>query len=83
VLPEAQDESVRNVLIERQRFLDLLKQNLARAQNKMKVAADAKRSARSFQVGEMVLLKLQPYAQSTVVNKPCPKLAMKYFGPTR
>jgi hypothetical protein len=27
------------------------------------------------------LLKLQPFAQSSVVNKPCPKLAMKYFGP--
>jgi hypothetical protein len=32
-------------------------------------------------VGELVLLKLQPFAQSSVVNRPCPKLAMKYFGP--
>jgi hypothetical protein len=46
----------------------------------MKLVADAQRSVRIFQVGEMVLLKLQPYAQSTVVNRPCPKLAMKYFG---
>ena len=34
-----------------------------------------------FQVGEQVLLKLQPYAQSSLVNRPCPKLAFKYFGP--
>jgi hypothetical protein len=47
----------------------------------MKLAANAKRSARTFQVGELVLLKLQPYALSTVVNRPCQKLAMKYFGP--
>jgi hypothetical protein len=32
-------------------------------------------------VGEQVLLKLQPYAQSSVVNRPFPKLAFKYFGP--
>jgi hypothetical protein len=28
-----------------------------------------------------VLLKIQPYAQSSLVNMPCPKLAFKYFGP--
>jgi hypothetical protein len=47
----------------------------------MKFYADTKRSEREFQVGEKVLLKLQPYAQKTVVNRPYPKLAYKYFGP--
>jgi hypothetical protein len=32
-------------------------------------------------VGEHVLLKLQPYAQSSMVNRHFPKLAFKYFGP--
>jgi hypothetical protein len=36
---------------------------------------------RKFQVGEEVLLKLQPYAQTSVVNHPYAKLAFKYFGP--
>jgi hypothetical protein len=32
-------------------------------------------------VGELVLLKLQPFAQSSVVNRSFPKLAYKFFGP--
>ena len=47
----------------------------------MKLDADKNRSQREFRVGESVFLKLQPYAQSSVVNRACPKLAMKYFGP--
>jgi hypothetical protein len=31
-------------------------------------------------VGEQVLLRLQPYAQSSVVNRPFPKLSFKFFG---
>jgi hypothetical protein len=31
-------------------------------------------------VGDVVLLKLQPYAQSSMVNRPCPKIAYKFYG---
>ena len=31
-------------------------------------------------MGKQVLLKLQPYTQSTVANRPFPKLSYKYFG---
>jgi hypothetical protein len=34
-----------------------------------------------FQVGDQVLLKLQPYAQSSLVNRPFPKLSYKFFDP--
>jgi hypothetical protein len=53
---------VTDTLCECQHFTTLLKDNLARAQNKMKAYADTKRSDRQFQIGEQVLLKLQPYA---------------------
>jgi hypothetical protein len=66
---------------ERQLALEQRKDNLARAQVRMKHYADANRSDRRFQVGSMVLLKLQPYAQSSVVNRPCHKLAYKFSGP--
>jgi hypothetical protein len=66
---------------ERKLFADMLKEQLTRAQNRMKLVADNKRSDCQFQVGEQVLLKLQPYVQSSMVRRPCPKLALKYFGP--
>lgn len=45
--------------------------------------ADKKRQDCSFAISDQVLLKLQPYTQSSVANRPYPKLAKKYFGPYR
>lgn len=83
VLEQASQPELIEVLKEREAHLILLKQRLAAAQNRMKTQADKKRSDREFQVGDQVLLKLQPYAQVSVVNRPYPKLAFKFFGPYR
>ena len=48
---------------------------------RIKNQVDRHRVERAFDVGEQVLLKLQPYAQSSVANRPCHKLAYKFFGP--
>jgi len=47
----------------------------------MKLQADKNRVDRHFAVGDQILLKLQPYTQSSVVNRPFPKFAYKFFGP--
>lgn len=48
-------------LSERHLMTQLLRQHLNRAQQVMKTQADKKHSFRSFQVGDWVFLKLQPY----------------------
>jgi hypothetical protein len=72
---------VANILKEHHLFSELLKEQLCRAQNRIKIYADKNRSDHSFRVGEQVLLKLQPYAQHSVLYRPFPKLANKFFGP--
>ena len=47
----------------------------------MKQHGDKGRSKRQFTVGDLVYVKLQPYRQSTVVNRKHLKLAAKFFGP--
>jgi hypothetical protein len=64
-----------------QAHIDSLRTRLLQAQQRMKAYADKQRTERQFMVGEQVLLKLQPYAQQSVVNRPCPKLSYKFFGP--
>jgi transposase InsO family protein len=48
-------------LAERDLMTRLLKQHLERVRQRMKRQADKKRSERTFEVGDMVFLKLQPY----------------------
>jgi len=83
MLPVTTDSSspASEFLQQRETQLAALKTHLAAAQNRMKLQADRSRSDRHFQVGERVLLKLQPYVQQSVVSRPYPKLAYKFFGP--
>ena len=78
---ETAPTEVSKVVETREAHLQLLKQRLEQAQNRMKMQADRNRTDREFSVGDQVLLKLQPYTQSSVASRPYPKLAYKFFGP--
>jgi F0F1-type ATP synthase membrane subunit b/b' len=53
--------------------------HLVRAQHRMKVQSDKKRSDVSFQVGDKVFLKLQSYIQSSLARRAHQKLAFKFL----
>jgi hypothetical protein len=80
-LSVASDSAAHDIALEYQAQNELLRAQLVRAQQRMKSYADRNRVERQFATGEKVLLKLQPYAQQSVVNRPYPKLSYKFFGP--
>jgi hypothetical protein len=65
-----------------QQVLSNLKDNLTMAQNCMKQQADQHRSEKSFEVGNWVFLRIQPYKQMSLkqANKDN-KLSPKYYVP--
>ena len=74
-------QAVDMVLQNRHHILHLLQDNLHMARTRMKHQADQHRSERTFQVGDMVFLCLQPYKQSSLKIKGHQKLAPKFYGP--
>ncbi|WVZ79744.1 hypothetical protein U9M48_027288 [Paspalum notatum var. saurae] len=68
-------------LQERTVMTAVIKQHLHRAKQRMKKQADKGRTERTFEVGESVFLKLQPYVQSSLAPRSNQKLAFKFFGP--
>ncbi|KAK8918267.1 hypothetical protein KSP39_PZI021328 [Platanthera zijinensis] len=65
----------------RERVMSLLKQNLAQAQNMMKVLADIGCRERELEVGSWVYIRLQPYRQVSLREHGHQKLSPKFFGP--
>ena len=49
-----------------QQILQILKDSLTMAHNRMKQQANQHRSERSFEVGDWVFLRLQPYKQMSL-----------------
>jgi transposase InsO family protein len=75
-------QAVEDHIENQQQVLQILKDNLTMAQNRMKQQADQHRSERSFEVGDWVFLRLQPYKQMSLKQaKKDNKLSPKYYGP--
>lgn len=77
----ARNEAVEKELIARDEVLKELHENILLAQSRMKLYADRKRKERSFEVGEWVYLRLQPYRHSSVALHQNLKLSPRFFGP--
>ena len=62
--------------------LQLLKNNLTSVRNRMKQQAYQHRNERSFDVGDLEFLRLQPYKQMSLKQATKDnKLSPKYYGP--
>jgi hypothetical protein len=60
-----------------------LKDHLQRAQNQQNIQEDKHRVERSFEVGDLVYLRLQPYKQAYIKRSGVENLQPHFFGPYR
>ncbi|GJS91637.1 ty3-gypsy retrotransposon protein [Tanacetum coccineum] len=73
--------AIDELLVERNVLLRQLKENLFAARNRMEMQANRSRREVEFNVGDKVLVKLQPYRQITLARRLSNKLAKRYYGP--
>lgn len=71
----------KDVLVERQKIIQILKENLAAAMHRMNRYANLHRSERSFKVGDFVFVRMQPFRHAPDQLRRQTMLSVKYFGP--
>ena len=74
-------QALDEALTTREELLCTLKSNLLVAQNRMMMRANTHHRELSFDVGDMVLVRLQPYRQLSVTQGRHHKLCKRYYGP--
>jgi len=69
------------MLRQREEVLQLLRQKLLKAQQKMKHTVDTRRRPQEFNIGDWVLVKLRPHRQVSASETTYSKLTKRYYGP--
>jgi hypothetical protein len=82
MVPSPESQAM-DFIARKQQMITRLKENLAQAQARTKKYADMNRTERSFSVGDMVYLKLQPFRHTAFGLHQNLKLSSKFYGPFR
>ncbi|GJR70322.1 putative nucleotidyltransferase, ribonuclease H [Tanacetum coccineum] len=83
VMGETKNAELEQQLVDRDDMLKLIRHNLHKAQDRMRQQANSKRHDISFEVGDYVFLKIQPYRQRSLAKRRYEKLSPCFFGPYR
>jgi hypothetical protein len=81
VFEDSRAPKAKDWIVESQEILKVLKENLQMAQNLQKVSVNRHRTERSFEIGDPVFLRLQPYRQSSLKKSGVEKLKPRFCGP--
>ena len=68
---------------ESQDILKTVKENLQMEENKKNIYANMHRVENTFEVGDLVFLRLQPYIKSSLKKSGAKKLKPHFYGPYR
>ncbi|PHT44079.1 putative LRR receptor-like serine/threonine-protein kinase [Capsicum baccatum] len=81
ILGSTTSELVESYLLQRDEVLQVLKNNLLKVQNRMKLLADKSRTNTVLEVGDWTYVKLKPFKQNNLRLQRDHKLGRRYFGP--
>ena len=74
-------QEVNKLVQERDLMLEEIREQLLKAQNRMKVQADKHHRELELKVGEKVYLKIQPYKLKSLAKRQNQKLSPHFYGP--